>query len=59
MIETFDFYFKIHKIFNLEFDSNLKGMMNYVQYYLYNIDEKKSNPTTGMSRIHVKVKGGD
>lgn len=55
-VETFDFYFKVTKVFNLHFDPIIKNMMNFVQHFLYKIEEKKVSPTTRMLEIFNKIK---
>lgn len=54
-IETIDFFFKIHKIFNLNFDPQLQNMMKYIQTLLYEIGDKKTLPS-GMLEVHNKMK---
>lgn len=54
--ETFDFYFKCHKIFNIKFNPVLINMMNFVQHFLYNIEDKDVKPTTRMFEIYNKTK---
>lgn len=51
MMETFDMLFKIHKIFDLQFELNLKNMFCFVQHYIYKQTEKELKPTNRMTEI--------
>lgn len=48
-IETIDLFFKIHKIFNLKFHSNIKQLMTFLEKFVYEISVDE-NLITGMMR---------
>lgn len=53
--KTIDLLFKVHIIFGLKFDANLKNMFEFLQYFVYNIREKDLSPTTRMKDIFKKL----
>lgn len=53
--KTIDLLFKIHIVFDLRFDANLKYMFEFLQYYVYNMRENDIKPTTRMKDISNKL----
>lgn len=35
--QTFDLFFKVHKVFNLDFDPNIKPMMQFIEHSIFGI----------------------
>lgn len=35
--QVFDLFFKIHHVFNVHYEDNLKNMMNFLQHFIYQI----------------------
>lgn len=52
---TFDVFFKLHKIFNLNFEPNIKNAMNFVQHFVYGFKERGVKMTTRMEDVHNRV----
>lgn len=55
ILETFDILFKIHKIFEQNYDPNLKGMFSFIQNYIYKLTERDLNVTARMMDIFGKL----
>lgn len=55
IVSTFDVFFKIHKIFNLHFEPNIKNAMNFAQHFLYGFKERGLKMTTRMEDIFNRV----
>lgn len=51
ILETFDMLFKIHKIFNLNFDVNLRNMFFFIQNEIYKQSDVDFELTNGMDEI--------
>lgn len=56
LVRTVDLYFKIHFVFNLNFDPNLAPMMNFMKYYVYELHNDSFTPSTKMIDIWNKIK---
>lgn len=56
ILETFDMLFKIHKIFNLNFDVNLKNMFFFIQDEIYKQTDVDFEPTNRMGEISNMLK---
>lgn len=54
-IQTFDIFFKLHKVFNLNFDRNIANALNFVQHYLYNFDEQGVKMTPRMEDVYNRT----
>lgn len=39
-LETMDLFYKVHKVFDLEYHPSLNRVMHFVEMYLYGRDEK-------------------
>lgn len=52
---TFDLLFKIYKIFDLDFDGNVKNAMHFIQYYIYKMKERHVKMTPRMEDIYNRV----
>lgn len=55
ILQTFDIYFKVHKIFNLNFDKNIMNAMHFVQYYVYKMEEDNVKMTTRMEDVYNRI----
>lgn len=55
ILETFDLLFKIHKVFNLSFEVNLKNMFCFIQNYVYKQIDRDMKPTNRMTDIFSKL----
>lgn len=53
--ETFDLFFKMHKVFHLTCDAQLKYVFNFIEHFIFDIDDKKNKPTTRMKEIYCKI----
>lgn len=49
--EIFDLFWKVHKVFNLDFDPNLKPMMKFIQHFIFCIETKRCNVTPRMKDL--------
>lgn len=56
ILETFDMLFKIHKIFDLNFDVNLKNMFFFIQNEIYGQADADFEPTNRMDEISNMLK---
>lgn len=56
ILETFDMLFKIHKIFDLNFDVNLKNMFFFIQNEIYKQADVDFEPTNRMDEISNMLK---
>lgn len=56
ILETFDMLFKIHKIFNLNFDVNLKNMFFFIQDEIYKQTDIDFVLTNRMAEISNMLK---
>lgn len=54
--QVFDWFFKVHKIFNLRFDPNLNPMMGFVQKFIYGIKSKSFKATNRMNELNNSLK---
>lgn len=55
IIRTFDCLFKIHKVFNMDFDKNIINAMNFVQNYVYKIKDRTVKISPRMEDIYNRV----
>lgn len=55
ILETFDLFYKIHKVFNLKFEVNLKNMFCFIQNHIYKQTDKELKPTNRMTEIFSKL----
>lgn len=55
MNKAIDLLFKVHIVFGLKFNANLKYMFEFLQYFVYNIREKDLNPSTRMKDIFNRL----
>lgn len=53
--QTFDMFFKLHKVFNLNFEPNIKNAMNFVQHFIYGFKERGIKMTTRMEDVYNRV----
>lgn len=54
--QVVDIFFKIHFVFKIEFDENIKNMMFFFKRFFYGlIIEKKKKPTTRMRDLFDRV----
>lgn len=53
--EVFDIYYKVHKIFDLCFEPNLRNMMFFIENYIYKIEEGIKKPTNRMLDIFNQI----
>lgn len=60
-IQTVDLLFKIHMVFNINFESNIAPAMNFLAHFIYGFegalisndkDSKKFKPSTKMYEVH-------
>lgn len=54
-IRTFDVFFKLIKILDLNFDKNILNMMNFVQYFIYNQHGEGIKPTPRMEDVFNRM----
>lgn len=50
-VDTFDLFFKVHKIFNQSFESHVMNMMKFIQHAIFEMSERGLNPTNRMKEI--------
>lgn len=55
IVQTFDVFFKVHKIFDLNFDKNIINAMHFIEHYLYKMIDKDVSITTRMQDIYNRV----
>lgn len=55
ILQTIDLLFKVHLMFDSNFDPSLKNMFNFLQFFVYEIKSKNVKPTTGMKDIFNKL----
>lgn len=55
LVQTVDLFFKIHFVFNLNFDPNLVPMMNFMKCYIYELHDDSFVPSTTMIDIWTKL----
>lgn len=55
MISIFDIFFKVHFVFNIEFEPNLVPAMNFLQYYVYKMPIYGYKPSNRMIDIWNKL----
>lgn len=55
ILQTFDVFFKVHKIFDLNFDKNIINAMHFIEHYLYKMIDKNVSITTRMQDIHNRI----
>lgn len=55
--QVFDFFFKAHKILNLNFDPLLENAMVFIQSYFYHVSDGVKKPTHAMKELihHLNV----
>lgn len=53
--EVFDFFFKIHKIFHLKYDTAIMNVMNFVQTFIYKVEDGQKKPTVQMKLLFNKM----
>lgn len=52
-VETFDLFFKVHKVFNQVFEPDLAVMMGFIQNIIYKMNEIGVNPTNRMKEVET------
>lgn len=50
-IQTVDFYFKAHMIFNLNFDPTIENIMIFLQVFIYKMEDSQKKPTHVMKEL--------
>lgn len=50
-----DVFFKIHKIFDMNFDKNISNAMYFIQHYLYDINDSEKKPTPRMEDVYNRL----
>lgn len=53
-MEVFDLFFKVHKIFNLDFHPDIKPMMLFVEKYIFKMNHNQSQLTARTRDIALK-----
>lgn len=56
LIQVIDLYFKIHFVFNLNFEPNLAPMLNFFKYFVYELRNDNFTPPTKMLDIWNRLK---
>lgn len=54
IMEVFDMFFKVHKIFNLDFHPNIQPMMLFVEKYIFKMNHSQSQLTARIREIALK-----
>lgn len=54
IVSTLDLLFKIHFVFNLQFETNLKGFFQFLEFFFYNL-ESNIIITPRMREIKIKL----
>lgn len=54
-VQTFELFFKAHKVFGLEYEANIAPMMKICEHFFYKLPVKKFNPSLKMTDIYNKV----
>lgn len=50
-LDTMDTFYKVHKILNLQFHPNLKILMHFIEYFIFNNEEKYIKVTPKMQEV--------
>lgn len=53
--QTFDLYFKVHKVFGLHFNPALKRAMDFVEYFMYENKRNGFRQTTGVKTLYNQL----
>lgn len=53
IVHTFDIFFKIHHIFDLNFDKNIVNAVHFIQHFIYNMTDINiyGKPSTRMEDV--------
>lgn len=54
LLETFDLFYKMHFVLDLDFDESMTNMMHFVQHYLYEDDGGK-RPSPSMKTLFNRM----
>lgn len=56
-IQTLDLFFKVHKVFGMNFEPNLVPAFNFIQYFIYELNTDRSmKPTNKMTDVYTRCK---
>lgn len=50
-IQVFDFYFKAHKVLNLNFEPEIENAMIFMQAFIYRFDDGQKKTTQAMKEL--------
>lgn len=56
-IQVMDLFFKVHKIFDLDFNKSIKPMMVFLEYFIYKIRETGHYLTPRIREVADKIFG--
>lgn len=51
IIDAFDLLFKAHKIFNMDFNPDISNAMNFVQTFIYKMQDGQKQPSMLMKEV--------
>lgn len=54
--QVFDFFFKAHKVMNLQFDPSIENAMTFIQTYFYNVSDGSKKPSQSMKELIHNMK---
>lgn len=52
IVETYDLFFKVHKVLNLSFNPVIYNMMNFVQTFIYKLEDGQRKPSNSMKAVY-------
>lgn len=56
-VNVMDMFYKIHKVFDIEYNSSLKPFMHFIEYYFYKSAEPYIEITPKMRAVYNKLVG--
>lgn len=54
-VQTFDIFYKLHKVFNLKYEANIAPMMTFCEFFIYKLPIRSFRAGLKMTEIYNKM----
>lgn len=54
-LQTFDMFFKCHKVFNLKYNPSIAKLMHFIDHFMFGAKENEEDVTVTMKKVAEKL----